>query len=179
MTLCQCGGVCQDGGELRRLCGGGSREDQGTVLFRKSGLGHYPAGEGRRLNPVIGNGDIFTPQDAGGMIGGDRMRRIHGGQGRQGESVAVRRINHYLDTGDSFWDLPWLKIKAMILRHGRMLVQFKANTLPCVKMRGHVAWYTKGMPQFIFPEEMKSTRWRHWRNFVEERFWTRKTPVKS
>ena len=44
--LCQCGGVCQDGGELRRLCGGGSREDQGTVLFRKSGLGHYPAGEG-------------------------------------------------------------------------------------------------------------------------------------
>ena len=56
------------------------------------------------------------------------------------------RINHYLDTGEVFPGPSMAEIKAMILRHGRMLVRFKGEGVAMREMRGHMAWYTKGMP---------------------------------
>ena len=34
----------------------------------------------------------------------------------------------------------------MILRHSRMLAQYKGEKPAMRQMRGHVAWYTKGLP---------------------------------
>ena len=56
------------------------------------------------------------------------------------------RINHYLDTGEVLPGPSMAEIKAMILRHGRMLVRFKGEGVAMREMRGHMAWYTKGMP---------------------------------
>ena len=83
--------------------------------------------------PVIGNGDIFTPEDAGRMLKETEMRRHYGGQGSQGIRGCSGRINHYLDTGEVLPGPSMAEIKAMILRHGRMLVQFKGEGLPCGK----------------------------------------------
>ena len=76
--------------------------------------------------PVIGNGDIFTPEDAG------RMLKETGCDG-------------IMDTGEVLPGPSMAEIKAMILRHGRMLVQFKGEGVAMREMRGHMAWYTKGM----------------------------------
>ena len=96
--------------------------------------------------PVIGNGDIFTPEDAGRMLKETGCDGIMVARGAKGNPWLFGRINHYLDTGEVLPGPSMAEIKAMILRHGRMLVQFKGEGVAMLEMRGHMAWYTKGMP---------------------------------
>ena len=96
--------------------------------------------------PVIGNGDIFTPEDAGRMLKETGCDGIMVARGAKGNPWLFGRINHYLDTGEVFPGPSMAEIKAMILRHGRMLVRFKGEGVAMREMRGHMAWYTKGMP---------------------------------
>ena len=96
--------------------------------------------------PVIGNGDIFTPEDAGRMLKETGCDGIMVGRGAKGNPWLFGRINHYLDTGEVLPGPSMVEIKAMILRHGRMLVRFKGEGVAMREMRGHMAWYTKGMP---------------------------------
>ena len=90
--------------------------------------------------PVIGNGDIFTPEDAGRMLKETGCDGIMVARGAKGNPWLFGRINHYLDTGQV------LPGPSMALRHGRMLVRFKGEGVAMREMRGHMAWYTKGMP---------------------------------
>lgn len=96
--------------------------------------------------PVIGNGDIFTPEAAGRMLKETGCDGIMVARGAKGNPWLFGRINHYLDTGEVLPGPSMAEIKAMILRHGRMLVQFKGEGVAMREMRGHMAWYTKGMP---------------------------------
>lgn len=96
--------------------------------------------------PVIGNGDIFTPEDAGRMLKETGCDGIMVARGAKGNPWLFGRINHYLDTGQVLPGPSMAEIKAMILRHGRMLVRFKGEGVAMREMRGHMAWYTKGMP---------------------------------
>ena len=96
--------------------------------------------------PVIGNGDIFTPEDAGRMLKETGCDGIMVARGAKGNPWLFGRINHYLDTGEVLPGPSMAEIKAMILRHGRMLVRFKGESVAMREMRGHMAWYTKGMP---------------------------------
>ena len=96
--------------------------------------------------PVIGNGDIFTPEAAGRMLKETGCDGIMVARGAKGNPWLFGRINHYLDTGEVPPGPSMAEIKAMILRHGRMLVQFKGEGVAMREMRGHMAWYTKGMP---------------------------------
>ena len=96
--------------------------------------------------PVIGNGDMFTPEDAGRMLKETGCDGIMVARGAKGNPWLFGRINHYLDTGEVLPGPSMAEIKAMILRHGRMLVQFKGEGVAMREMRGHMAWYTKGMP---------------------------------
>ena len=99
--------------------------------------------------PVIGNGDIFTPEDAGRMLKETGCDGIMVARGAKGNPWLFGRINHYLDTGEVLPGPSMAEIKAMILRHGRMLVQFKGEGVAMREMRGHMAWYTKGMPHSV------------------------------
>ena len=96
--------------------------------------------------PVIGNGDIFTPQDAGRMMEETGCDGIMVARGAKGNPWIFRRINHYLDTGEILPGPSIEEIQAMILRHGHMLAAYKGEQTAMREMRGHVAWYTKGLP---------------------------------
>ena len=96
--------------------------------------------------PVIGNGDIFTPQDAGRMLAETGCDGIMVARGAKGNPWLFSRINHYLDTGQLLPGPSMEEVREMILRHGRMLARFKGEHTAMREMRGHMAWYTKGMP---------------------------------
>lgn len=85
--------------------------------------------------PVIGNGDIFTPEDAGRMLKETGCDGIMVARGAKGNPWLFGRINHYLDTGEVLPGPSMAEIKAMILRHGRMLVQFKGEGVAMREMR--------------------------------------------
>ena len=96
--------------------------------------------------PVIGNGDIFTPEDAGKMMEETGCDGIMIGRGAQGNPWIFRQISHYLKTGQMLPGPDRQEICKMILRHARMQAELKGECLGIKEMRKHVAWYTAGLP---------------------------------
>lgn len=96
--------------------------------------------------PVIGNGDIFTPEDAERMLEETGCDGIMVGRGAKGNPWLFRQICHYLDTGERLAPPSGREIREMILRHSQMLTEYKGELAAMREMRGHMAWYTKGMP---------------------------------
>lgn len=96
--------------------------------------------------PVIGNGDIFTPQDAGRMLEETGCDGLMVARGARGNPWLFSRINRYLDTGELMPEPSAKEIGSMILRHAGMQAERKGEELGMKEMRKHIAWYTAGLP---------------------------------
>ncbi len=95
--------------------------------------------------PVIGNGDISKPEDAKRMIEETGCDGVMIGRAAMGNPWIFKRCSHYLKTGELL-DKPSTKeILDMILRHGKMLIEYKGEYTGVREMRKHVAWYVTGM----------------------------------
>ncbi|WP_026486290.1 tRNA dihydrouridine synthase DusB [Caldanaerobius polysaccharolyticus] len=95
--------------------------------------------------PVIGNGDIFSPEDAKNMLEYTGCDAVLIGRGAQGNPWIFKRTVHYLKTGELLPE-PSLKEKVdMILRHLDMMVQYKGENKGIQEMRKHIGWYLKGI----------------------------------
>ena len=94
--------------------------------------------------PVIGNGDIFTPQDAYRMQQETGCDGLMIARGAQGNPWIFAQINHFLETGE---ELPKPSAKEMVdmmLRDAKMQIAFKGEFTGMREMRKHAAWYTGG-----------------------------------
>lgn len=96
--------------------------------------------------PVIGNGDIFTPEDAKAMKEYTGCDALMVGRAARGNPWIFRRIRHYLETGILLPEPSAVEIKEMILRHAGMLAEYKGEYTAVREMRKHIAWYTQGLP---------------------------------
>ena len=96
--------------------------------------------------PVIGNGDIFKGEDAVQMRDYTGCDGIMVARGAKGNPWIFKQITHYLDTGELLPRPSVEELKAMILRHGQMMLEFKGELAGMREMRKHVAWYTAGYP---------------------------------
>lgn len=95
--------------------------------------------------PVIGNGDIFCPEDAVKMFQWTGCDAVMIGRGAQGNPWIFNRIIHYINTGD-FLPEPSTEEKVnTILRQMDMLVELKGELTGIREMRKHIAWYIKGI----------------------------------
>ena len=96
--------------------------------------------------PVIGNGDIYTPEDAESMLKETGCDGVAIARGIKGNPWLVKRTVHYLETGELL-PLPTLEEKkSMILRHAGLMEQHKGEHMAMLEMRKHLAWYTAGLP---------------------------------
>ena len=96
--------------------------------------------------PVIGNGDVFEPEDAMRLYEETGCDGIMIARGAKGNPWIFKRIVHYMDTKELLPKPQLSDVVAMILRHGEMMVQFKGEYIGIREMRKHVAWYTVGYP---------------------------------
>ena len=96
--------------------------------------------------PVIGNGDIFTPQDAKRMMEETGCDGLMIARGARGNPWLFSRTNHYLDTGELLPEPDADEVARMILRHAKMQVEMKGEENGMKEMRKHIAWYTAGLP---------------------------------
>ncbi|MCI8296946.1 MAG: tRNA dihydrouridine synthase DusB [Lachnospiraceae bacterium] len=96
--------------------------------------------------PVIGNGDVTSPQDAERMRGTTGCDGIMIARGARGNPWIFSQILHYLETGEQLPAPSLEQIKEMIYRHGRLLTEHKGERTAMCQMRKHVAWYTAGLP---------------------------------
>ncbi|MCI8949044.1 MAG: tRNA dihydrouridine synthase DusB [Lachnospiraceae bacterium] len=96
--------------------------------------------------PVIGNGDVFAPQDAKRMMEETGCDGVMIGRGAKGNPWIFSSALHYLETGQLLPKPTLEEIKEMILRHGILLSEYKGEHTAMREMRKHMAWYTAGLP---------------------------------
>lgn len=96
--------------------------------------------------PVIGNGDIFQPEDAVRMMEETGCDGVMVGRGAQGNPWIFQRILHYINTGEVLPRPEVHEVIQMILRHTKMQMEFKGEYHGIREMRKHIGWYTAGYP---------------------------------
>ncbi|WP_277406656.1 tRNA dihydrouridine synthase DusB [Lacrimispora xylanisolvens] len=96
--------------------------------------------------PVIGNGDVFKPEDAKALIDQTGCDGVMIARGAKGNPWIFSRTLHYLETGELLQPPTPAEISEMILRHGTMQAEHKGETVAMREMRKHMAWYTGGLP---------------------------------
>lgn len=94
--------------------------------------------------PVIGNGDIKTPEDAKRMLDETHCDAVMIGRGALGNPWIFQNTLRYLDGKD----ILTVGIEERIdvcLKHLNYLKDLKSEKLACLEIRNHIGWYFKGI----------------------------------
>ncbi|MCO4327625.1 tRNA dihydrouridine synthase DusB [Staphylococcus agnetis] len=95
--------------------------------------------------PVIGNGDVTSPELAEKMLEETGVDAVMIGREALGNPWMIYRTVHYLETGELI-DEPEVDDKVEIaLLHLRRLVDLKGEKVGVMEMRKHASWYLKGV----------------------------------
>lgn len=95
--------------------------------------------------PVIGNGDIWTPEDALRMKNYTDCDAVMIGRGSMGNPWVFKRTIELFQTGNLLLEPTASEKVKMAIRHFEMLVRFKGERIGVREMRKHGAWYMKGL----------------------------------
>ena len=96
--------------------------------------------------PVIGNGDVDSAEKA------VRLKEYTGCDGimiaraTRGNPWIFKQVSEYLNTGVIPLKPSPDELKDVMLRHAKMIVEYKGEFTGVREMRKHVAWYTAGLP---------------------------------
>ncbi len=96
--------------------------------------------------PVIGNGNIVDGPTAKEMFEKTNCDGIMIGRASNGNPWVFEEVIRYLENGEIVEKPSTEDIKAMILRHVRMLCDYKGERTAVLEMRKQIAWYIKGFP---------------------------------
>ncbi|MFS8611495.1 MAG: tRNA dihydrouridine synthase DusB [Planifilum fulgidum] len=95
--------------------------------------------------PVIGNGDVFTPEDAKRMLEQTGCDGVMIGRGALGNPWMLHRTVHYLETGELLPEpTPREKVEIALLHMDR-LIALRGEEVAVREMRKHASWYLKGL----------------------------------
>lgn len=98
--------------------------------------------------PIIGNGDITTPQKARDAFDRYGVDGIMIGRATFGHPWIFNEVKHYLKTGE---ELPPMCVEervALAKRHLALSLELKGEPRGIFEMRRHLSCYFKGLPDF-------------------------------
>lgn len=98
--------------------------------------------------PIIGNGDISTPEDAKSAFGNYGVDAIMIGRATYGHPWIFKEIKHYLSTGNPMPELTLEEKKDLALRHLQKSIEIKGERKGVLEMRRHLSCYFKAIPHF-------------------------------
>ena len=102
--------------------------------------------------PIIGNGDIDSPQKAAEAFERYGVDGVMIGRATYGRPWIFREVRHYLDTGEVLPQPSVIERVEIAKRHLAKSVEIKGERVGVFEMRRHLSNYFKGLPDF------KSTR---------------------
>ncbi|MGN0628056.1 MAG: tRNA dihydrouridine synthase DusB [Oscillospiraceae bacterium] len=95
--------------------------------------------------PVIGNGDVDSPEAARRMYDETGCDLVMVGRGAMGNPWIFRRIEHYLKTGGLLPEPTPEERMSVLKKHVRLLCEYKGEYVGMREARKHSSWYIKGM----------------------------------
>lgn len=95
--------------------------------------------------PVIGNGDIFTPESAVDMLETTGCDGVMVARGAQGNPFIFRQIEGLLMKGEVTYQPTNQERLEVMWQHIEMLIENKGEYIGVREARKHIAWYIKGM----------------------------------
>ncbi len=95
--------------------------------------------------PVIGNGDIATPEDAKRMLDETGVDGVMIGRAALGNPWMLYRTVHYLTTGELLPEPTAREKIDVAIQHMERLIRLKGERTGVAEMRKHAAWYVKGL----------------------------------
>ena len=96
--------------------------------------------------PVIGNGDVDSPQAAERLLKETGCDGVMIGRAAQGNPWIFAEVARYLEDGTLVGRPDNAEKKRVILEHARLQSEYKGEYTAVREMRKHLAWYTAGMP---------------------------------
>ena len=94
--------------------------------------------------PVIGNGDVKTPEDVVNMLNTTGCDAVMIGRGILGNPWLIKNSIHILN-GEELDDIKPIDRVNMCLKHLDNLKEVKNEKTACLEIRNHIGWYFKGM----------------------------------
>lgn len=98
--------------------------------------------------PVIGNGDINSPQKAAEAFDRYGVDGVMIGRATYGHPWIFREIRHYLETGEIMPQMSVTDRVELAKRHLAKSLEIKGDRVGVLEMRRHLACYFKGLPDF-------------------------------
>ena len=95
--------------------------------------------------PVIGNGDVTSPQKADELVRRTGCDGIMIARGAEGNPWIFSEMIRWEETGELPPRPDKDEIREMMLKHARLQLKYKGEFCGIREMRKHVAWYTKGL----------------------------------
>jgi len=95
--------------------------------------------------PVIGNGDVATPEDAKRMLETTGCDGVMIGRGALGNPWMLYRTVQYLTTGELLPEPDAAEKMRIAMLHLDRLIALKGENVAVRDMRKHFAWYLKGL----------------------------------
>jgi nifR3 family TIM-barrel protein len=95
--------------------------------------------------PIIGNGDVQTPQDAKRMLEETGCDGVMIGRAALGNPWMIYRTVKYLETGELMGEPSAREKIDVCLLHLDRLIELKSEHIAVREMRKHAAWYLKGI----------------------------------
>lgn len=96
--------------------------------------------------PVIGNGDVTSPEKADELVSYTGCDGVMIARGAQGNPWIFSQMCAWEETGEVPPRPDKDEVREMMLKHARLQLQYKGDYVGIREMRKHVAWYTKGIP---------------------------------
>ncbi len=97
--------------------------------------------------PVIGNGDVDTPESAERMLRETGCDGVMVGRAARGNPWIFREILTYLESGKIPERPDPSEKRERILEHAALMLEVKGEYTAVREMRKHVSWYTAGCPR--------------------------------
>ncbi len=95
--------------------------------------------------PVIGNGDIISPEDVKNIMVETGCDGVMIGRGTYGNPWIFSEIKNYFTKNERAEAVSHAELKNTMLRHLNLTVQFKGEYTGIREMRPHLSWYLKGL----------------------------------
>jgi tRNA-dihydrouridine synthase B len=95
--------------------------------------------------PVLGNGDVDSPEAAARMLDETGCAAVMVGRGALGNPWIFRRALSLISTGQLLPEPGARERIAMAIRHLQDVAAFKGDEVAASQMRKHLAWYVRGL----------------------------------